>query len=173
MTELRLTGNTYGIKDELKADGFRWNPTAKAWAKTFEDKAYATQLASAWESEGVYGEVVEKADPNQRKYFVKESWLFNLESMHDKVWCLVYDIREKNIEVPFEVAGRKITDEEGLFMLMDEADTLCGEARRGAVSGKVYGRIREIVNWRVNARYATCMASGMDEAMAGQCFDDM
>ena len=32
---LWLTGNTYPIKEELKADGFRWDSNSKAWAKTF------------------------------------------------------------------------------------------------------------------------------------------
>lgn len=174
MLELRLTGNTYGIKEELKADGFRWNGYIKAWCKAFDDadKGYAETLADAWESEGVYGEVVTKADPNERKYMVKESWLFNLESMHDKVWCLIYDVRDNKIVLPFEVAGKTINGEDDLFDLMREVEDLTGAAHH-KVTGKEYGRIREVVCWRVNARYTTCMASGMSEADAGLCFEDM
>ena len=174
MITLRLTGNTFEVKDELKADGFKWNMKNKFWYKDFEDadKERAESLATAFEANGVYGEVVAKADPNERKYYVKESWLFNLESMHDKIWCLVYDVRDNKILLPFEVAGKTINGEGDLFDLMNEVDDLTGMARR-KVTGKEYGRIREVVGWRVNARYAACMASGMDEAKAGQCFEDI
>lgn len=173
--EVRLTGKTFGIKDELKAQGFKWNADKRVWYKVVEDDedtAYA--LANAYEDKGVYGDVHAKAriDADERKYFVKESWLFNLESMHDKIWCLIYDVRENRIALPFEVAGKTINDEGDLSELMDEAAELQYKAH-GRVTGKEYGRIKEIVAWRVNARYGACLAAGMDEATAGRCYEDM
>lgn len=30
----------------------------------------------------------------KRKYWIKQTWIFNLESMHDKLWCIEDDLRE-------------------------------------------------------------------------------
>ena len=168
---LTLTGKTYGIKEVLKGLGFRWNPDMKAWKAIFNSKEEAEEIASRWASEGVYGKVEQKVE---KRYRVKQSWIFNLESMHDKIFCLSYDIEEGKISLPFEVAGKTINDVSDLFDLLDEADSLRDKAwsDRG-VTGKAYGRISEIVAWRVNARYTTCMANGMSEADAGKCFEDM
>jgi len=38
MSVVAITGNTYPVKDQLKALGARWNPDAKAWMVS-EDKA--------------------------------------------------------------------------------------------------------------------------------------
>jgi len=168
---LTLTGNTYGIKETLKGLKFRWDSFSKAWKATLETKEEAEELAHRWVKEGVYGTIKQKVD---KRYMVKESWIFNLESMHDKIWCLIFDVQNKEIECPFTVAGKTINDEGDLYELMNEADTLCCAAKRSkGVTGKEYGRIKEIVAWRVEARYARCMASGMDEAEAGKCFEDM
>lgn len=174
MVELRLTGNTFSIKEELKAEGFKWNADKRVWYKVFEDEERAYSLATAYEANGVYGDVHHKASiaADERKYYIKESWMFNLESMHDKIWCLIYDVRENRIALPFEVAGETINDEGDLIDLMNEAEELLYKAH-GRVTGEEYGRIREIVGWRVDARYAACMAAGMDEADAGRCFEDM
>lgn len=166
---LTLTGNTYGIKETLKGLKFRWNAIAKAWQASFDSKEEAEDIASRWVSEGVYGNIQQKVE---KKYMVKESWIFNLESMHDKIWCLTEDVREGKIALPFEVAGKTINSEDDLDALQEEASALCVKAWYG-VTGKEYGRIKEIVAWRVNARYNTCMAAGMSEAEAGRCFEDM
>lgn len=179
MITLTLTGKTYGIKEELKADGFRWNPKAKAWVKSYDnsEKERVERLADAWIDCGVVGtvkETADKADKAEKRYRVKQSWIFNLESMHDKIWCLSYDIRDGKIELPFRVAGKTINDSGDLFELLDEAETLLskGWSSKG-VTGKEYGRIKEIVAWRVEQRYATCMANGMEESKAGACFEDL
>lgn len=166
---LTLTGKTYGIKETLKGLGFRWNPDMKGWRAIFDNKSEAEEIASRWISEGVYGDIKQEAE---KKYRVKESWIFNLESMDDKIWCLTEDVREGRIALPFEVAGKTINSEDDLDDLRDEASNLCFKAWYG-VNGKEYGRIKEIVAWRVNARYNACMASGMSEADAGRCFEDM
>jgi len=172
MIRLTITGNTFNIKEQLKADGFRWNPNNKSWGKVFDTQDAADDATKRHTHAGVTITASEATDPNERKYMIKESWLFNLESMHDKAWCLIYDIRENKIVCPFEVAGKTINGEADMFDLMNEIDDLTGAARR-RVTGKEYGRIREVVAWRVNARYAACMANGMDEADAGKCFEDM
>ena len=107
------------------------------------------------------------------KYFVKESWIFNLESMHDHLWCIIYDAEDGNVQFPVEVAGNTIRDEDGIHALLDECAELKWAAKSRRVTGKEYGRIKEIVNYRVMARYARCIASGMDERFAGACFEDL
>ena len=170
MTTLTLKGNTFGIKETLKALGFRWDAINKAWKANFDTPEQAQEIAGRWANEGVTAKMEKKVE---KRYFVKESWIFNLESMHDKCYCLMYDIQEGKIAVPFEVAGKTINDEGDLYDLIDEAYSLKDKAWSRGVTGKEYGRIKEIVAWRVNARYNTCMASGMSEAEAGRCFEDM
>ena len=79
---LTLTGKTYGIKETLKGLGFRWNPDMKGWRAIFDNKSEAEEIASRWISEGVYGDIKQEAE---KKYRVKESWIFNLEIMDDKI----------------------------------------------------------------------------------------
>lgn len=61
MIELKLTGNTFGIKDTLKNLGFRWN--GKNWIKNFKDseETTANELATRWINEGVYGTLKKEA----------------------------------------------------------------------------------------------------------------
>lgn len=108
-----------------------------------------------------------------RKYFVKSSWIFNLEAMHDKLWCIIYDIRDGVINCPVEIAGTMCKDEDDVQALMDEAFELEWAAKSRKVTGREYGRIKKFVDWRVYQRYAACMASGMEERMAGGCFEDI
>lgn len=109
----------------------------------------------------------------ERKYWVKTSWIFNLESMNDHVHCIIYDVEDGKVDFPFEVAGKEMRSIEDLEALLDECYKLEWTAKSGKVTGKEYGRIKEIVNYRVFARYARCLASGMDEARAGECFAEI
>ncbi len=175
---IRMTlssGDTYRHKEEIKSKGFRWNGTHACWQKWYDkdDDPEITTLQNRFTFLGIKV-LVEMVDskPKEKKYPVKESWIFNLESMHDKIWCLVYDIREGKITCPFKVAGKVINDEDDLFVLMDEVDTLTQKAWR-PVDGKTYGRIKEVVNWRVEQRYVACLNSGMSENEAGKCFEDV
>lgn len=113
------------------------------------------------------------ANTEVRKYFVKGSWIFNLEAMHDKVWCLIYDIQEGKLACPFKVAGKTIHDTGDLHDLLEEAEELEWRAKRGKVTSKEYGRIKALVSWRVEQRYYACINSGMAERDAGLCFTDM
>lgn len=177
MIRLTLAGNTFSIKGELKADGFKWNAVAKVWSKEYADseKERIERLANAWEDCGVYGTITSDVKPaKEKRYFVKEGWIFNLESMHDRLWCLQQDVRENKIALPFEVAGKTINSEDDLYDLQDEAETLEWKAKSAkGVTGKEYGRIKAIVEWRVLARYTACIANGMNETDAGLCFTDL
>lgn len=37
----------------------------------------------------------------QRKYFIKSNWIFNLEAMDDKLWCLQNDLEQGIIATPY------------------------------------------------------------------------
>lgn len=109
-----------------------------------------------------------------RKYFVKESWIFNLESMQGRLECIEMDLDEGTKTFPFEVANTHIKDYDDLHNLIEECSNLEWAAKSGRVTGREYGRIKEIVNWRVGARYMACLNNGMNEADAGRrCFSDL
>ncbi len=108
-----------------------------------------------------------------RKYFVKGAWIFNLEAMHDKLYCILYDIQDRKISFPITIAGTKCRDEDDIERLIEEASKLEWIAKSRKVTPKEYGRIKAMVEWRVNIRYNTCMAAGMSEQEAGRCFEDM
>jgi len=108
-----------------------------------------------------------------RKYFVKQSWIFNLESMHDHLWCIIYDWEDGKVNFPIEIAGKTINDVDEIQELLDECCELEWAAKCRKVTGKEYGRIKAIVEYRVMARYVRCLNSGMEERFAGECFADM
>lgn len=109
----------------------------------------------------------------EQKYRIKMSWIFNLESMQDRLWCIEYDVEEGKLELPIEIANHQINTLDELAELRDECSDLEWIAKSRKVTSKEYGRIKEIVEWRVNARYVTCMANGMSERDAGACFEDL
>jgi len=109
----------------------------------------------------------------ERKYWIKQSWIFNIESMQDRLMCIEYDIEEGKLQFPLEICGRQINDYDDLQQLREDAERLEWTAKSGKVTGKEFGEIKEMVIWRVNQRYARCIASGMDENRAGMCFEDM
>lgn len=113
------------------------------------------------------------ANSQERKYRIKEGWVFNLEAMHDKLYCIGYDLDDGTIKGPISFLGGTYEDSSDLQTLIDECSELEWAAKSRKVTGKEYGRIKEIVEWRVNQRYATCLANGMNEADAGHCFEDM
>ena len=107
-----------------------------------------------------------------KKYRVKEAWRFNLESMNDKLHCIGYDVEDGKLNFPFEVAGTIINDFDDLDNLREECCDLLYKAWH-KVTGREYGRIKQIVEWRVMQRYCTCLNAGMSEQNAGACFQDM
>ena len=110
---------------------------------------------------------------NDRKYFVKRGWIFNLEAMHDKLYCIIYDIEDGELTLPLNICGTEITDIDQIYDMIEEASDLEWIAKSRKVTSKEYGRIKQMVEWRVIQRYNACMASGMSESEAGKCFEDM
>ena len=110
---------------------------------------------------------------DERKYRVKMDWIFNLEAMHDKLFCILYDIEDGKVQLPISIANTTCNDEDDIQNLIDEASNLEWIAKSRKVTSKEYGRIKEMVQWRVNIRYLNCMASGMSEAEAGKCFEEV
>ncbi|MBR6476359.1 MAG: hypothetical protein IKS98_13085 [Lachnospiraceae bacterium] len=109
-----------------------------------------------------------------KRYHIKEGWIFNLEAMHDKLWCIGNDLDEGVLKGPVEILGVKdIKGSSDIQVLIDEAHELESAAKGRGLTGEQYRRVKEMVEWRVMQRYATCLASGMDESMAGGCFEDM
>ena len=108
-----------------------------------------------------------------RKYFVKGSWIFNLESMDDKLHVILYSLEDDELEFPITIAGTVVSDFDDMYALIEECDMLQMIAKSRKVTGKEYGRIKEIVSWRVDQRYLRCLASGMSERDAGECYADL
>lgn len=176
MIKLVITGKTYPFKETLKKTGFHWDGVNKVWYNIYEEsqKKKAEVIAAGFEENGLQATFsIAQAPPTVKKYPVKESWIFNLESMHDKLWVIEHDLDEGNMSFPITIAGTEIKDFDDLYNLREEASELEWKAKSGAVTGSQYGRIKEIVGWRVNQRYATCLAAGMNERDAGRCFEDM
>lgn len=170
---LTTAGNTFVFKESLRNDKFRWNPNRKVWTKVVEDDETAQAIISAYSENGLHIEVKPLSNPDEKKYFVKESWIFNLESMHDKLWVIESAIQTGELQFPFQLAGKNIKDYNDLEDLRQESYELEDKAKRGKVTGLQYGRIKAIVAWRVEQRYNACMAAGMNERDAGRCFEDM
>ena len=93
--------------------------------------------------------------------------------MHDKLWCIIYDMRDGIIDYPVEIAGTICKNEDDVQGILDEAYELEWAAKSRKVTGREYGRIKEMVEWRVYQRYATCMANGMSDRNAGASFADL
>ena len=75
-------------------------------------------------------------------YPVSENIQFNLESCHDKYSVLMHQAWEEG----------NYEEEEKLAKLRDEVDALTFRASSGWLSGKDYGRAKEIVAWRMMMR---------------------
>ena len=104
----------------------------------------------------------------ERKYFVKQAWIANLDSMLTKVHCYDYDMRDGEYN-SVEIMG-KVYDVVTIEELKDELRQLIAKASWGKVNGKDYGRIKFFSQYRDQLRYATCIAKGMDESKAAYAF---
>lgn len=98
---------------------------------------------------------------NGVKYYpVSERILFGLESMIDK--CSFWLTCER------ENFTTEQLDE--IDSLRDECYRLYGKARSGWLSGKDYGKAKEITVKREAIRYSVCINAGMDEKKASMAF---
>lgn len=104
----------------------------------------------------------------ERKYFVKSGMRTNLDSMITKLHCFRYDMQDGEYDT-VNVMG-KTYDADTIWELIQECADLLGKANFGKVTGKEYGRIKYISEYRDMLRYATCIAKGMDESRAQYAF---
>lgn len=102
-----------------------------------------------------------------RKYYVKAGWRTNLDTMLTKVELYDYDMRDGEYDT-IEIMG-KVYDVVTIEELKDELRHLISVSY-GKVTGKEYGRIRFISEYRDQLRYATCIANGMSESKASYAF---
>lgn len=90
--------------------------------------------------------------------------------MYTHVWCCIYDIEDGKCET-VNLMGKEM-DITRLEEFREEVSDLLGKAMYGKVTGKEYGRIKDICAERNLIRYATCLASGMSEDRAAYAFFD-
>jgi len=107
---------------------------------------------------------------NERKYFCNSSMKFNLDSMYTHVKVIAFDMEDGKIN-SVNICGDTWTVDT-IYDLLEELSDLLDKAVFGKVTGKEYGRIKDISQERQMIRYMTCLASGMSERDAGYAFTD-
>ena len=85
-----------------------------------------------------------------KHYPVSENMKFNLEACHDKLSLMIWDEERKG---NFDEADK-------LYARRDEADELSWKASSGWLSGKDYGKAKELVAWRIEQRIEANVAAG-------------
>lgn len=106
---------------------------------------------------------------NERKYFCNSTMKFNLDSMYTHVKVLEYKLEDGEIEA-VEICGGKWTLD-NIEELLEELRDLLDKACWGKVTGREYGRIKEIAEERKWIRYFQCLEAGMDEGRAAYAFE--
>ena len=104
----------------------------------------------------------------ERKYWVKASYRTNLDSFITKCQCIWYDMVDGEYD-EIELLGKKY-NAGNIYGLIDECQVLLGIANCGKVTGREYGRIKQISEFREWQRYNTCIANGMSEDKASYAF---
>ena len=66
--------------------------------------------------------------------------------MNDKLWCIIYDIRDNNITLPITIANKTINSEEDVHELMEDVQKLEWIAKSRRVTSEEYGKIKETVS---------------------------
>ena len=88
---------------------------------------------------------------NGVKYYpVSESMKFNLEACHDKLSLMIYEAEDND---DWDLAGE-------LRDRRDQADELANKAGYGWLSGKDYGKAKELVAWRIEKRIEANIEAG-------------
>ena len=85
-----------------------------------------------------------------KHYPVSENMKFNLEACHDKLSLMIYDAEDKG---DFDEA-------EKIRAQREEADELSWKASYGWLSGKDYGKAKELVAWRIEKRVEANLEAG-------------
>ena len=104
-----------------------------------------------------------------KKYFVKMNMRFNLDSMRTTMLNIRDEMRNDEYD-SIEIMG-KTMNEDDVENFIDELEDLMCKANR-KVTGKEYGRIKEIADARNMMRYVTCLANGASESEAALAFFD-
>ena len=107
---------------------------------------------------------------NERKYYVRMNWRFNLDSMYTSLCNILYDMEDGTVKT-VEIMGKEM-DYDAVWDFRDEVADLGFKASVGKVTGKEYGRIKAISDERNLWRYSTCIAAGMSERDASYAFFD-
>lgn len=162
------------------------NADAETWyeIKGSTEKAYRTEIGwipkkcTAGYDDSIEASVLKDEEykksihKGERKYYLKESWVFNLEAMNDKLYLIASDAKDE--EYPMTIGGYVCRNAEDVWNVREWACILHEYGFGRPVTGKEYGVIRRIVEWRVEQRYFTCMcAGGLSEKYAGECFNDL
>ena len=85
-----------------------------------------------------------------KHYPVSENMKFNVEACHDKLSLMMYEAEEKGDLVLYETLRDR----------REEADNLSFKASYGWLSGKEYGKAKELVAWRIEQRIQTNVMGG-------------
>ncbi len=104
----------------------------------------------------------------ERKYWVKATYRTNLDTFITKCHCIRYDMEDGEYD-EIELIGKRYNIDT-IANLIEECQELLSSACFGKVTGREYGRIKEISEFRDYQRYATCIASGMSEEKASYAF---
>ncbi len=102
-----------------------------------------------------------------RKYYVNAGMRTNLETMLTKIELLEYDMIDNTIH-SVELMD-KVYDLDNIGELKDELRSLITLAY-DKVTGKEYGRIKQISDYRDCMRYATCIDNGLSEEDSSYAF---
>lgn len=105
---------------------------------------------------------------NERKYLVNSGMRTNLESFRIRVLNSMYDMEYGETDEAWFL-GKKY-DVDTIYDLLEEVEQLQTYAEFFRVTGKEYGRIKEISNDQNWHRYNACISSGMDEDRASYAF---
>lgn len=101
-----------------------------------------------------------------KRYWLKEAYMTNLDSMETTAWLQVHDMESGEIKKdPYYGEGLEYWEN-----LLNEIRGLMERTWDGKAVWKDYKRIRELSDERNIIRYSKCMANGMDEDKAGYAF---
>lgn len=109
-----------------------------------------------------------------RTHFInKESWIFNLTAAYEKLRELEYRADDGEIQFPITVADTVLSSSSDLYNMRIECENLLTAAHTRPVTAEEYKRISQLVHWRAEQRYFTCLANSLAEEEAGQEFAEL
>lgn len=104
----------------------------------------------------------------ERKYLVKAGMRTNLDSMYTSLSLKEYEMLDGEYDT-VEILGEDL-DINGVVDLKEEVLDLLNKANFGRVTGREYGRIKEISEERDRWRYETNVLAGCPEEYLGYSF---